>query len=107
MGLQKATANEALAGLLRPGNAGANTAADQITVAEAAIAQIPAEHIASIEILLRVDSAGAAMSFSSVSVIANVHAETGLARPAPYFSAASCRNCRFIALTWARYAATS
>jgi hypothetical protein len=54
---------EALAGQLRPGNAGANTAADQITVAEAAIAQIPAEHIASIEILLRVDSAGAAMSF--------------------------------------------
>jgi hypothetical protein len=41
------------------------------------------------------------------SVIANVQAETRLARPAPYFSAASCRNCRFIALIWARYAATS
>jgi hypothetical protein len=50
---------EALAGELRPGNAGAGTAADQITVAEAALAQIPAEHIEGIEILLRVDSAGA------------------------------------------------
>jgi len=50
---------EALAGQLRAGNAGANTAADQIAVAEAAIEQIPAEHIADIELLLRVDSAGA------------------------------------------------
>ena len=50
---------EALAGELRPGNAGANTAADQIQVAEQAIEQIPAEHIESIELLLRVDSAGA------------------------------------------------
>jgi hypothetical protein len=50
---------EALAGELRPGNAGANTAVDQITVAEQAIAQIPAEHIETIELLLRVDSAGA------------------------------------------------
>jgi hypothetical protein len=50
---------EALAGELRPGNAGANTAADQIAVAEAALAQIPAEHIERLEILLRVDSAGA------------------------------------------------
>ena len=36
---------EALAGELRAGNAGANTATDQIMVAEQAIAQIPAEHI--------------------------------------------------------------
>ena len=50
---------EALAGELRPGNAGANTAADQIAVAEQALAQIPIEHIESIELLLRVDSAGA------------------------------------------------
>jgi Transposase DDE domain group 1 len=50
---------EALAGELRPGNAGANTAADQIKVAEHAINQIPREHIESIKILLRVDSAGA------------------------------------------------
>ena len=48
-----------LAGELRPGNAGANTAADQIAVAEQAIAQIPADRIEGIEVLLRVDSAGA------------------------------------------------
>jgi len=50
---------EALGGELRPGNAGANTAADQIAVAEAALEQIPAEHIEDIDLLLRVDSAGA------------------------------------------------
>jgi hypothetical protein len=50
---------EALAGELRAGNAGANTAIDQITVAEQAIGQIPATDIESIEIMLRVDSAGA------------------------------------------------
>jgi hypothetical protein len=49
---------EALAGELRPGNAGANTAADQIKVAEHAISQIPEKHIQSIEIVLRADSAG-------------------------------------------------
>jgi hypothetical protein len=50
---------EALAGELRPGNAGANTAADQIRVAEQALGQIPVEDVESIELLLRVDSAGA------------------------------------------------
>jgi hypothetical protein len=50
---------EALAGELRPGNAGANNAADQIVVAEQAVAQIPVAHIETIEIVLRVDSAGA------------------------------------------------
>jgi len=50
---------EALAGELRPGNAGANTAADQIAVAEQALEQIPVEHVERLEILLRVDSAGA------------------------------------------------
>jgi hypothetical protein len=47
-----------LAGVLRPGNAGANTAIDQIT-AEMALQQIPRGHIADIEVLLRVDGAGA------------------------------------------------
>jgi Transposase DDE domain group 1 len=51
--------DEALAGLLRPGNAGANTAADQVEVAEAAVGQIPEKHVEEIDILLRVDSAGA------------------------------------------------
>jgi hypothetical protein len=50
---------EALAAELRAGNAGANTAAGQITVAEHALEQIPAEHIETIGLLLRLDSAGA------------------------------------------------
>ncbi len=50
---------EAAAGMLRPGNAGANTAADQIAVAEAALEQVPSERVEGIEVLLRVDSAGA------------------------------------------------
>lgn len=50
--------SEAAAAKLRPGNAGANTAADQIEVAEAALEQIPGELVLEIEILLRVDSAG-------------------------------------------------
>lgn len=50
---------EALAGVLRPGRAGSNTAADQIQVAERALEQIPAGHAAAIKLLLRADSAGA------------------------------------------------
>ena len=50
---------EALGAMLRPGNAGANTAADHVTVLDRALAQIPAEHIESLEILVRADSAGA------------------------------------------------
>ena len=50
---------EALAMLLRPGNAGSNTAADHVTVIDRSLAQIPAEQIESIEILIRADSAGA------------------------------------------------
>jgi hypothetical protein len=50
---------EPLAGLLRPGNAGANTVADQIEVAEEALEQLPAEVAVGSEIVLRFDSAGA------------------------------------------------
>jgi DDE family transposase len=50
---------EALGALLRPGNAGANTAEDHTTVLDLALAQIPAEYIESIAILVRADSAGA------------------------------------------------
>ena len=53
------SSTEALAGELRPGNAGANTAADQVAVAEAAVEQLPAEVAAEAEIVLRCDSAGA------------------------------------------------
>jgi hypothetical protein len=50
---------EALAMLLRPGNAGSNTAADHITVIDRTLAQIPEEPLETIEILIRADSAGA------------------------------------------------
>jgi Transposase DDE domain group 1 len=50
---------EALGAILRPGNAGANTAADHKLVIDRALAQIPAEQIESIEILIRADTAGA------------------------------------------------
>jgi hypothetical protein len=50
---------EALGALLRPGNAGANTAADHKTVLGLALGQIPVEYIEQIEILVRADSAGA------------------------------------------------
>jgi hypothetical protein len=50
---------ESLGALLRPGNAGANTAVDHKTVLDLALAQIPAEYVEQIEILVRADSAGA------------------------------------------------
>jgi hypothetical protein len=50
---------EALGGLLRPGNAGANTAADHTAVLDRALAQIPVEQIETIAILVRADTAGA------------------------------------------------
>jgi hypothetical protein len=50
---------EALGALLRPGNAGSNTAADHTMVIDRAIGQIPAEYVEGLEILVRADSAGA------------------------------------------------
>jgi len=49
---------EALAGVLRPGNAGSNTAADHTAVLELALEQLDAEALAG-EILVRADGAGA------------------------------------------------
>jgi Transposase DDE domain group 1 len=54
---------EALGGVLRPGNAGSNTAEDHKTVVDRALAQIPAEYVAELEILVRADSAGATHGF--------------------------------------------
>jgi hypothetical protein len=50
---------QALAGMLRPGNAGANTAADKIAVLDAALAQLPKRVAAREQVLVRADSAGA------------------------------------------------
>jgi hypothetical protein len=54
---------EALAGLLRPGNAGSNTAADHITVLDQALAQIPDQYRHGNDILIRCDSAGGSHAF--------------------------------------------
>ena len=62
---------EALAGLLRPGNAGSNTAADHIIVLEQALASLPPEVRPDPEnpdgprILVRSDSAGATHAFAA------------------------------------------
>lgn len=62
---------EALAGLLRPGNAGSNTAADHVTVLGQALAQLPV-HVRprpgdpdSPRVLARSDSAGATHTFAA------------------------------------------
>lgn len=68
---------EAAAGMLRPGNAGANTARDQIAVAEAALEQIPTERIDEIEVLLRVDSAGATHELIDWAHEANIRYSVG------------------------------
>src|SRR5829696_1635491 len=54
---------EALAAMLRPGNAAAHGAAEQIAVLEQALEQLPREVVADLqtEIVLRADSAGAAL----------------------------------------------
>lgn len=54
---------EFLAGKLRQGNAGANTAADHIKVLDAALAQLPDQHRHGTQILIRTDTAGCTKGF--------------------------------------------
>jgi hypothetical protein len=54
---------EALAGLLRLGNACSNTATDHIRVLDAALAQLPDEHRHGTPILIRADPAGCTEAF--------------------------------------------
>jgi len=58
----EASTGEALSGILRPGNAGANTAKDHIAVLRRALAQLP-EGAAGPGTLVRCDSAGATHAF--------------------------------------------
>ncbi len=55
--------DEILAGLLRPGNAGANHAADHIRVLDAALEQLPPKSAGDPPMLARADSAGATHDF--------------------------------------------
>ena len=64
---------EALAGQLRPGNAGANTAADHVALLDAALAQLPGPTRAQdpahgLHVLVRADSAGATHGFVNAIV---------------------------------------
>jgi hypothetical protein len=74
---------EALAGMLRPGNAGANTAADHINVLDSAIAQLPevvrAGHrrgddagLQARQVVVRTDSAGSTRAFVAAMVERNI-----------------------------------
>ena len=58
----EATTEEALAGILRPGNAGANTACDHVELLELALAQLP-EDATRPGLLVRADSGGATHAF--------------------------------------------
>jgi hypothetical protein len=58
----EATSEEALAGILRPGNAGANTAADHIELLDLALAQLPEQAVGP-GLLVRADSGGATHAF--------------------------------------------
>lgn len=58
----EATSEEALAGILRPGNAGANTAADHVELLDLALAQLPEQAVGP-GLLARADSGGATHAF--------------------------------------------
>jgi Transposase DDE domain group 1 len=68
---------EAPAGLLRPGNAGANTAEDQIAVLDAALGQLPKRIAAREQILVRADSAGATHALLAFCRDANLRFSVG------------------------------
>jgi hypothetical protein len=69
---------EALAAILRPGNAGANTAADHIELVRLALAQLPGEVVMDAEIIVRTDSAGATHAFTEDLHDANIRFVMGL-----------------------------
>ena len=72
---------EALAGILRPGNAGSNTATDHITVLDLALAQLPAGFRPGApggpRVLARCDSAGATHRFAAACVARGVQFSFG------------------------------
>jgi hypothetical protein len=63
---------EALAGLLRPGNASANTAADHLAVVALALEQLPRAVIEQARIIVRTDSAGATHELTDELRAANI-----------------------------------
>ena len=70
--------NEALAMILRPGNAGSNTAADHLTVLDQALLQIP-DRWRSKKVLIRADGAG--YSHALIAALAEQHLEFSVGYP--------------------------
>jgi hypothetical protein len=70
--------HEALAAILRPGNAGANTAADHIELLALALEQLPGEVVIDAEIVVRTDSAGATHEFTDDLRAADIRFVMGL-----------------------------
>lgn len=79
---------EALAGILRPGNANANSGADQLAVVDLAVAQLPPEHRAGHRagddadtvvhgIVVRTDTAGYVAAFANALVARNIEFSIG------------------------------
>jgi hypothetical protein len=73
---------EALAGILRPGNAGANNSEDHLRVLELALEQLP-ESVLDGEILARSDSAGASHDFAFACRETRIRFSLGYAIGAP------------------------
>jgi hypothetical protein len=73
---------EPVAELLRPGRAGSNTAADHVTVLDAALAQLPApvrapDEAGRVAVLVRTDAAGATKEFARALSAAGVEFSLG------------------------------
>jgi hypothetical protein len=79
---------EALAGILRPGNANANSGADQLAVVDLAVAQLPPEHRAGHRpgddadtvahpVVVRTDTAGYVAAFAQALVARNIEFSIG------------------------------
>jgi hypothetical protein len=69
---------EALAGVLRPGNAGANTAADHIDMVDLALEQLPRQVVEQAQIVVRTDSAAATHELTDELRVAKINFLMGL-----------------------------
>jgi hypothetical protein len=69
---------EALAGVLRPGNAGANTAADHIDMVDLALEQLPRQVVEQAQIVVRTDSAAATHELTDGLRVAKINFLMGL-----------------------------
>jgi DDE family transposase len=69
---------EALAAVLRPGNAGANTAADHLAVVGLALEQLPRHVVEDAQVVVRTDSAGATHELTDELRAARINFVVGL-----------------------------